>query len=121
MKTRTFFATGSFIAGMLVMVSVGYAMGPGGKMRDAAKESGSLILKVHDAGQVVSELRAKGYHRIQVVDPYLPKIQVNACKDGRRWHLHANYYGDIVHRKYIGRCGGYRYPSDYDYDGYGDY
>jgi hypothetical protein len=50
-------------------------------------------------------------------------MQINACKDGNRWHLHANYYGDITHRRWIGPCFGYRYGHRYRrwQNDYGDY
>jgi hypothetical protein len=128
MTTKSPAIASTFLASLLMAGSTANAanLGLPGPAFEREHPNG-LLHRVHDAGQVVYELRAKGYHQIQVVDPYLPKIQVNACKDGTRWHLHANYYGDITHREWMGPCYrtryGTRYGSQYRpwQERYGDY
>lgn len=124
MKTRSLAIAGTFVISLLASVSIASAANLGLTLPAfETQHPNGLIHRVHDAGQVVYELRAKGYHQIRVVDPYLPKIQVDACKDGNRWHLHANYYGDITHREWVGPCYGDRYGSRYRpwRRGYGEY
>jgi hypothetical protein len=70
----------------------------------------------HDAGQVHYELQARGYYNIRFLVPE-PPFQVNACRDGVRFHLHVDYYGRIRERADIGPCHNWsRAPYD---DGYG--
>jgi len=119
MAMNRLLAAGALSAVLCAATGAG-AAGPGLAPQALDMAHGSGILhRTHDAAQVVDELRAKGYYRIVVTDPYLPKIQINACKDGNRWHLHANYYGDIYHRDLIGPCNGY--GRRYGRRGYGDW
>jgi len=122
MKARSLAIAGTFVVSLLASVSTASAANLGLTLPTfETQHPNGLIHRVHDAGQVVYELRAKGYHQIRVVDPYLPKIQVDACKDGNRWHLHANYYGDITHREWVGPCHGYGYRYRSWRRGYGEY
>lgn len=118
---RSSVIAGALAASMLASVTTANAANVGLPSRAFEQaHAGGLVHRVHDASEVVDELRAKGYHQIRVVDPSLPRIRINACKDGNRWHLHANYYGDIVHRELIGPC--YRDRDGYGYrGGYGNY
>ncbi len=49
-------------------------------------------------------LRDRGYYRIRFTDRQLPVYQANACKNGKRFHLRINRWGDIIRRKRIGWC-----------------
>src|SRR6478672_11121192 len=81
----------------------------------------------HDAGQVRYELQARGYYNIRFLVPE-PPFQVNACRDGVRFHLHVDYYGRVTERVGVGACHAWsRAPYDADYRwtrryrDYGDY
>ena len=75
----------------------------------------------HTPGEVHHQLRHRGYYNINFIVAHPPQYQVNACRDGGRFHLHINFYGDVTERSYIGRC--HRYDADYGrrYEGYRRY
>ena len=58
----------------------------------------------HDASQLRYELREQGYTQLQFIVDEAP-FQVNACRDGERYHLHVDWYGRISERARIGECG----------------
>ena len=65
--------------------------------------SGATLASAHDASELRYELRQQGYSQIQFIVDHAP-FQVNACRDGRRYHLHADWYGHITERAPIGVC-----------------
>ena len=58
----------------------------------------------HSAHEVKHMLRNWGFTQIEVFDANLPKYQFEACKRGHRYHLHADYYGEITEKREIGYC-----------------
>ena len=81
----------------------------------------------HDADEVRYELHQRGYYNIRFLVPE-PPFQVNACRDGVRFHLHVDYYGRVTERVGLGPCHTWsRAPYDDGnasrrrYRGYGDY
>jgi hypothetical protein len=81
----------------------------------------------HDADQVRYELHQRGYYNVRFLVPE-PPFQVNACRDGVRFHLHVDYYGRVTERVGVGPCdpvarGPYDddYASRRRYRNYGDY
>ena len=92
-----------------------------------AESSGKIVSVVHSVDEAENSLHRRGYYEVQLERSSLP-YSFNACKRGTRYHIHVNYYGDLVQVDPIGRCGpnGYGYydrrPS-YDgryYDRYND-
>ena len=51
-------------------------------------------------------LRARGYRNIVFIDRVLPVYKVRACRNGKRFKLRLNRWGDINRRVRIGYCGG---------------
>ena len=74
----------------------------------AAAAAVALFLPVtanaHDSRQLRYELREQGYTQLQFIVDEAP-FQVNACRDGQRYHLHVDWYGHITERAPIGQCG----------------
>ena len=69
----------------------------------------------HDTDQLRHELHERGYTNIRLLVPE-PPFQVNACRDGVRFHLHVDYYGRITERVGLGPCHTWsRGPYDGDY------
>lgn len=60
------------------------------------------------------KLRNRGFYKIRFTDRYLPVYKARACKNGKRFKMRINRWGEVMHRKRIGWCGfnfrgGYRY------------
>lgn len=68
----------------------------------------------HTPQEVRHMLQQRGYYQIHFVDTNPRHYQVNACNDGRRFHFHVNFYGEVTERDSVGRCrrfGGWWRPS----------
>lgn len=76
-------------------------------------QPGTLIHKVHSLYQAKHTLRDLGYYAIEVERASLP-YSFRACKRGLRYHIHVNYYGDLVQVDEIGQCRDYG-DNDYSY------
>ena len=75
----------------------------------------------HDASQVRYELQNRGFYQIQFIEDEAP-FQVNACRDGERFHLHVDWYGRITEQSPLGPCReSWRRVWRRPYDGYGRY
>jgi hypothetical protein len=70
------------------------------------KQGGTLLHKVHSLHEAKHSLRDLGYYDIEVERASLP-YSFHACKRGVRYHIHVNYYGDLVQVDELGRCRGY--------------
>ncbi len=79
----------------------------------------ALPASAHERDQVQYELRQQGYHTFQFLVAEPPHFQVNACREGERFHLHVDYYGRVTERSPIGPCrrqwGSGREHTDGDY------
>src|SRR5215467_9019194 len=90
-----------------------------------ASNSGSVVQKVHTVYEAEETLQRRGYYDVRLERASLP-YSFNACKRGVRYHIHVDYYGDLVQVDPIGSCGGNGYrdygrrPS-YDDEYYGRY
>jgi hypothetical protein len=69
-------------------------------------QSGTLLHKVHSLHEAKHSLRDLGYYDIEVERASLP-YSFRACKRGVRYHIHVNYYGDLVQVDELGRCHDY--------------
>ena len=56
---------------------------------------------LYEARENLSDL---GYYDIQVERASLP-YSFQACKRGVRYHIHVNWYGDLVQVDEVGSCG----------------
>lgn len=77
-----------------------------------ASGPGTIIHQVHSLYEAKRSLRDLGYYNIQVERASLPYSFV-ACKRGARFHIHVNYYGDLVQVDEVGPCREYGYGSGY--------
>ena len=70
----------------------------------------------HSLYEAKDTLYGLGYYDIQVERASLP-YSFNACKRGVRYHIHINWYGDLVKVDELGSCGGDdRYYRGRSYD-----
>ena len=92
------------------------------EMRAPAIESrsGTLVHKVHSLYEAKHSLRDLGYYDIEVERASLP-YSFRACKRGVRYHIHINYYGDLVQVDEVGPCREYGYGSGHRRDRYPRY
>jgi len=89
-----------------------------------AGDTATVVLRVHSVYEAEETLQRRGYYDVHLErasEPY----SFNACKRGVRYHIHVNYYGDLVQVDPIGPCGdnGYGYYGRRPYDdrSYGRY
>jgi hypothetical protein len=75
---------------------------------------------VHSLYEAKHTLRDLGYYDIQVERANLPYSFI-ACKRGARFHIHINYYGDLVQVDEVGPCREYGYGSGHRRDRYPRY
>ena len=63
----------------------------------------------HSLYEAKDTLYGLGYYDLRVERASLP-YSFNACKRGVRYHIHMNWYGDLVQVDELGACGddGYR-------------
>lgn len=90
-----------------------------------AENSNRMVSLVHSVDEAEDTLHRRGYYDVRLERSNLP-YSFNACKRGTRYHIHVNYYGDLVQVNPVGRCGenGYRYYDrrpNYDDGYYGRY
>jgi hypothetical protein len=90
---------------------------------------GALALLMFSAGSASAHsvreaeltLYRQGYHDVEVERASLP-YSFNACKRGVRYHIHVDYYGDLVQVDRVGRCYGNGKRNGYAAEGdYGRY
>ncbi len=60
--------------------------------------------KVLKPKQVRHKLRHRGYRAIKFTDRWLPVYKVRACKNGKRFKMRLNRFGNIMWRKRVGWC-----------------
>ncbi len=53
-------------------------------------------------------LRERGYRNIHFTDRRLPVYKVRACRNGQKYRMRINRWGDVNRRVRIGRCGRHR-------------
>ena len=79
---------------------------------------GAGSASAHSVSEAMQTLYEQGYRDVRVERASLP-YSFNACKRGVRYHVHVDYYGDLVQVDAMGSCNGY--GSDYEdrgrYDG----
>jgi len=103
-------------AGGVAMLLLGGSAANAAGVADLAKAftdktAGTIIQRVHSPYEAKQTLYGLGYYDVHVERTSLP-YSFNACKRGLRYHIHVNYYGDLVQVDKLGPCRGYRYDDD---------
>jgi hypothetical protein len=78
-----------------------------------SSDTGALVQRVHSVYEAEETLHRRGYYDVRVERTSLP-YSFNACKRGVRYHIHVDYYGDLVQLDALGPCDRDDYPPDYD-------
>jgi hypothetical protein len=73
-----------------------------------ARDNTGLVQRVHSVYEAEETLERRGYYDVRLERASLP-YSFNACKRGVRYHIHVNWYGDLVQVDPIGPCGGNGY------------
>jgi hypothetical protein len=94
--------TASGIALMLLGASGANAAGVGAV--NFSKDAGTILQRVHSVYQAEETLYRRGYYDVRLERASLP-YSFNACKRGIRYHIHVDYYGDLVQVDEVGSCG----------------
>jgi hypothetical protein len=74
----------------------------------ANTQTGSIIERAHSVYEAQHKLQRLGYYDIltqRASEPY----SFIACKRGHRFHIHVDYYGDLVQVDDAGSCWNYGY------------
>ncbi len=101
----------SGLALLLASVSSVQAAGVSGTAKGiAGTQQNSIVVRVHSFYEAKHKLRDLGYYAIQTERSYPPYSFV-ACKRGQRYHIHIDYYGDLVQVDEAGACHDYRARS----------
>jgi hypothetical protein len=72
-------------------------------LRTAPGADTDMVVKVHSVYRAEASLYRRGYYDVRLERPTLP-YSFNACKRGVRYHVHVDYYGDLVQVDPIGQC-----------------
>jgi hypothetical protein len=102
---------------MLLVSASGANAGGAGNIATGLRDqgAGTLVEKVHSLHDAKHTLYGLGYYDVRVERASLP-YSFNACKRGVRYHVHVNYYGDLVQVDELGSCRRYDdYGDDYGY------
>ena len=120
----------SGLALLLASVSSVQAAGAGGTAKGiASTQQNSIVVRVHSFYEAKHKLRDLGYYAIQT-ERSTPPYSFVACKRGQRYHIHIDYYGDLVQVDEAGACHDYRaryyeprpqYEGRSRYNGYSRY
>jgi hypothetical protein len=118
MSIKSLFTTASIVLAFLSFLATA---GAGVRAPRSTSADDQLRVKVHSVDQAEDTLYRRGYYDVRLERPTLP-YSFSACKRGVRYHVHVDYYGDLVQVDPIGRCyeGGYR-PGYYGPAPYGRY
>ena len=98
----------SGLALLLASASSVQAAGAGGTAKGiASTQQNSIVVRVHSFYEAKHKLRDLGYYAIQT-ERSTPPYSFVACKRGQRYHIHIDYYGDLVQVDESGACHDYR-------------
>src|ERR1700730_17748996 len=100
---RSILCTASGLAMIFLGASGADAAGVGAV--NFAKDAGAILHRVHSVYEAEETLYRRGYYDVRLERASLP-YSFNACKRGVRYHIHVNWYGDLVQVDEIGSCGG---------------
>ena len=118
------------LALLLASASSVQAAGVGSAAKGIANaQASSIVERVHSFYEAKHKLRYLGYYAIQTERTSVPYSFI-ACKRGQRYHIHVDYYGDLVQVDEAGSCHDYRerydeprtrYEGQYRYNRYSRY
>ena len=112
MTIRTFIIA-SGLALLLATTSSAFAAGAAGSAKAfTGTQVNSIVERVHSFYEAKHKLRDLGYYAIQT-ERSTPPYSFVACKRGQRYHVHIDYYGDLVQVDEAGACHDYR-ARDYE-------
>jgi hypothetical protein len=105
---------GVFIASCvgIILLAAGRAEAAGVRVRTLSGDKSAMLQRVHSVDEAEDTLYRRGYYDVRLERASLP-YSFNACKRGVRYHIHVNYYGDLVQVDEVGLCG-----RDYDRPAY---
>jgi hypothetical protein len=72
------------------------------------RDTATVVQRVHSVYEAEESLYRRGYHDVRLERASLP-YSFNACRRGVRYHIHVDYYGDLVQVDPIGPCAGNGY------------
>ena len=118
----------------LLVASTAVAAGPASIAKSiAGTQPDSIVERAHSVYEAKHKLRYLGYYAIQTQRASEPYSFI-ACKRGQRYHIHVDYYGDLVQVDDVGSCETYgdndgaryyeprqRYQGGYRNSGYNRY
>src|SRR5262244_4456751 len=99
---RTTLCSGAALA---LVLCASEASAAGLKVPNPASNSGAVVQKVHTVYEAEETLQRRGYYDVRLERASLP-YSFNACKRGVRYHIHVDYYGDLVEVDAMGACYG---------------
>jgi hypothetical protein len=88
--------------------------------------AGASTAQAHSASGARDVLRNHGFYDIQNERTDSLPYSFIACKQGTRYHIHVNYYGEVEQADEVGQCRGheaqyeYRRPHRPHHYGYGN-
>jgi hypothetical protein len=107
--TKSPLTIASTLALLLASASTAFAAGPAGIAKSiAATQPDSIVERAHSVYEAKHKLRYLGYYAIQIERASEPYSFI-ACKRGQRFHIHVDYYGDLVQVDDAGSCENYGY------------
>ena len=90
---------------LAVVLCTSGAAAVGISVLNPARDNTGLVQRVHSVYEAEETLERRGYYDVRLERASLP-YSFNACKRGVRYHIHVNWYGDLVQVDPIGPCGG---------------
>ena len=119
-RSSVFAASG--LALMLLAAARADAAGVG--LTKTPSDESAMLQRVHSVDEAEHTLHRRGYYDVRLERASLP-YSFNACKRGIRYHIHVNYFGDLVQVDEVGPCRRYDDGLTYSrrpyYDRYRDY
>ena len=76
-------------------------------------DAATIVQRVHSVYEAEETLYRRGYYDVRVERTSVP-YSFNACKRGIRYHIHVDYYGDLVQLDALGPCDRDDYRPYYD-------
>jgi hypothetical protein len=98
----------------IMLLAVGPADAAGVGLTKVPNETAVMLQRVHSVYEAEQTLYRRGFYDVRLERASLP-YSFNACKRGTRYHIHVNYYGELVEVDEVGSCR--RYDGDQTYYG----
>ena len=98
----------------IMLLAVGSADAAGVGLTKVPNETAVMLQRVHSVYEAEQTLYRRGFYDVRLERASLP-YSFNACKRGTRYHIHVNYYGELVEVDEVGSCR--RYDGDQTYYG----